>query len=260
MVLCTANYDVNPAQLTLRRDEYVLLKPEYVIPEFLMHVKMVSDDVAEQPTDNGEHASGLTTHTTGGSSKHFSNLSRKISTSKIIVPSTLTLAPPSYLSGGEYDGYAPFDRNNVRICGPGSGSLYSENDGIGKLLMRNKIGICKEEKEISGTETVKSMNIGKGNSGLGLGPSRIEHSGAEECVPSVSEEEEGRSKVSTDNHHLHLQAMKRKQSITSTLHNTQQDWRYERRRIVAGVCRHLQSQHTPSPSKDRTLDLDRNSG
>ena len=39
MVLCTANYDVNPAQLTLRRDEYVLLKPEYVIPEFLMHEK-----------------------------------------------------------------------------------------------------------------------------------------------------------------------------------------------------------------------------
>lgn len=236
----------------------MLLKPEYVVPEFLMHIRMMPDDAAEHLTDNGEKGPGLITHTTGGSSKHLSNTSsRKIPISKITLPSTLTLAPRSYYSGYENDGDGISGRKSIRIRDSGSGSLCGENDGIGKLLMTNKI--CKEEREISEKDVPKSVN-GRGYSGhSGSGPGSLvkEMGGFDESVLAVSEEEEGRYMHSAEYFH----AMKKKQSILSSLYSAQQDWRCERRRIVEGVCSHLtESQHTSLLRKDLTNIPDRNAG
>jgi hypothetical protein len=225
-----------------------------------MQIRMISDDTSEQLSDYGEHGSGQATDTTGGTSKVLSNSSsRKIQTSKIIVPSSLALALSKDNFSGAHDGDGTSLRNSLRNREPGPGSLFCENDGIGKLLMMNKIGIGKEETEVSGKETPKSWTSKAGHSGLGPGSSGVELSGADGSRPSVSEEEEGRSKGSADHLDLHLQALKRKQSIISSFFNAQQDWRLERRRIVEGVCSHLKkSQHTHSSCKDRTLNPDRN--
>jgi hypothetical protein len=256
-----ANYDVTIEQLIVSRDEYVLLKPEYVVPEFLMHIRVISDDTSEQRSDYGEQGSGPTTHTTGGSSKlHSNSSSRKITTSKILVPSSLTLAPRKDNFDGEYDGDGISERITSEL-GSGSGSLFSESDGIGKLFMMNKIGSGQEETEVLEKETSKSLTLGRRHSGLGPGSLGVELCGAEWSQPSVSEEEEGRSRVSEDHLNMHLQPLKKKQSIVSSLFNAQQDWRSERRRIVEGVCSHLKESHyTPSPCKDRTLNPDRNLG
>lgn len=222
-----------------------------------MHIRMMSDDAAEQLTDNGEKGSGLITHTTGGSSKHPSNTSsKKIPISKIVLPSTLTLAPRNHYSRGENDGDGTSGKKSIRIRD--SGSLCAENDGIGKLLMTNKI--CKEERDDFEKDAQKSLNLGKGYSGhSGSDPGSLvkELSGIDEVIPAVSEEEEGRYTHSAD----YLHAMKRKQSILSSLYGAQQDWRCERRRIVEGVCSHLtESQHISLPWNDHAIVLDRNAG
>jgi hypothetical protein len=225
-----------------------------------MHIRVISDDTSEQRLDYGEQRSGPTTHTTGGSSKLTSNSSsRKTTTSKILVPSSLTLAPRKDNADGEYDDGDGISERIASELGSGSGSLFSENDGIGKLFMMNKIGTGKEEREVLEKETSKSLTFGRRHSGLGSGSLGVELSGAEGSQPSASEEEEGRSRVSEDHLSMHLQALKKKQSIISSLFNAQQDWRCERRRIVEGVCSDLKESHqTPSPCKDRTLNPDQN--
>ena len=146
----------------------MLLKPEYVLPEFCMYVQYITKDLQDCPA---ETFPSKTSH--HGSRNSFTTPSRRIS-----IPSALTVR--SDISDA-LDDFGLVD--DMKKCSEGN-SLFSDRESIGTLLMRNRVTNNIQNHEHETPDGRSLLNVSRMNllSSPPIVPATVVSTGSGNCT------------------------------------------------------------------------------
>ena len=181
------------------REEYVLLNPDFVLPEFLMHVHFTSDNL---------ESSGLRSHSDPPPRSPSNASSRRNSLNKISVPSLLTMAD-GYHDSAYGKGYLGDEVGRPINTDAEKSSEFSGYDSFGKLLMSNKI--AQHER---GNATNNVMNHSEGGV-----TSKVSH------THHQSESDDGRQRHPL----LSTSMIQRKQQIVNYVRSVPENFNIDRK-------------------------------
>ena len=185
----------------------MLLKPDYVLPEFCMHVQYIPDGLRECSLNyfpcNASHNGSRTAHTTP---------SRRIS-----VPAALTLCSDISDALNRLGVADDTERSQE------NSSLFSGNESVGTLLMRNRVLF----------DDVHNPDYGISDQNCQTADSRIDSLSS---LPISINAPKVTGMVSS-NH-----ALMNKQAIVRQIENVGQDFNYGRIKILMAACERRKSE------------------
>ena len=190
----------------------MLLNPEFVLPEFCMHVQYLEDDNNNPSAVNQNELK----------SRSVASSSRKKLPNKIWIPSDLTYCNDDCDFLQEHQSGSVVKNS---ITNRKSSSLLSDRDDMGKLFMKNKLAI--NNSEINFDSSTYEANVKKENDLLVK---------STEEDPQKNENWSPRRKSKSNN-----SLLRNKQMIVHDIENSTNDFNFERIKIFTTVIQGLEN-------------------
>lgn len=200
------------------REEYVLINPEFVLPEFFMHVQYSNSDGNLNHYDMNQNPS----------KSQFISLPFKASSSKISIPSALTV------STNVNDSSYVFETGSMIMKSAKnefSSPLFPDEDNIGTLLMKNRIMNDDNYYENNYYKNMGQTDLKKRN---GLLEENNENSHKKHGKSSFSDKKQKSTDPVSNN-----SMMRNKQMIVYDIENSTNCFNFERIKILNLLCENL---------------------
>lgn len=146
------------------REEYVLLKPEYVLPEFILHLHYVPITSHTNEFKNSDIIDGMKNavqHIDEFPRTDNSNIKKNPSRNIVVNTRKINL-PHSLVPSGTYTGFnseLKEPTNNTKGSNDKNSKIFSDIDSIGHLFMKNKMDFSEDKNEIEITPIKEKKNL-----------------------------------------------------------------------------------------------------